>query len=122
MVERAHSPTVHEVVKEAALLCDPDGEDVQITALILAVENDERPAEGLVPRLADDLDEVVAAAGNGEPTPAASMTARCAAWLATNLEFAHDRERVLRESARAGFDGKPPRDVADWLTAQDVRI
>jgi hypothetical protein len=114
------TPSVSEVLARAAALCDPHGHDDSVAALVERFQDDDRPATA-VPDLAGlfmgSFEE-----GPQVISPPAKATAVCAAWLATNFEYADDRERALRESARAAFDGRPPADIADWLAGQAIEV
>jgi hypothetical protein len=118
---RTDVPTVSEVVERAAAICDPGGHEEAVAEMVRRFEDDERPA-----RATDGLRDLTSQATNvadpGADSPAAVMTAVAAAWLATNIEHGDDPNRVLRESARAAFDGRPPEYVEDWLRAQGVEL
>jgi hypothetical protein len=114
-------PTVSEVVRRAATICDPAGDDVAVTALVERFSDDDRPArsvDGLHSLIHEELNLADPAADD----PAAAMTAACAAWLATNIEQGDDRELVLREASRVAFDGRPPEPIAGWLERQGVSV
>lgn len=117
--DRHEIPTVSEAVSRAAALCDPDGADGTVTALVASFELDDRPATAV-----DDLAGVLGSTVGGiDPegdSPAASVAAAVAFWLAFNPDPGDDRERVLRESVRLGFGDKVPADVAGWLSAEGV--
>jgi hypothetical protein len=112
-------PSVSEVVARAAVICDPDGHDPAVAGLVERFEDDDRPATA-VPALADVVSAEVEDEGPAVIGAPAKMTAFVAAWLSTNFEFADDRERVLRESSRAAFDGQPPAELEAWLAEQGI--
>ena len=115
------APPLSEVVRRAAAICDPAAGDAAVTALVARFEDDDRPArsiEGLPGLLEAALREV-------DPmgdSPAAAMAAPCAVWLATNVEHAHDRGRVLTEASRSAWDGRPPEHVESWLESQGAAL
>jgi hypothetical protein len=113
------TPSVSEVVARAAAICDPHGHDAAVAGVVERFEDDDRPATA-VPDLAGVVRATLEEDGPQVIGPQVTMTAVAAAWLATNFEHATDRERVLRESSRAAFDGRPPADVSDWLAEQAV--
>ena len=115
--DRTTIPTVAEVVRDGAAICDPEGTDTAVTALFEAFEDDDRPATASEDLAAELLGTVDGIDPNGD-SPAARMAAASAAWLATNPEQEHEAEQVLRESARLVFDGDPPEPVAAWLAAR----
>jgi hypothetical protein len=114
-------PSVSEAVKRAAAICDPADEDPIVAGLVERYEDDDRPATSVEELAA----EVEAAAREGDPAgpgPAAEMTAMAATWIATNSREADDPERVLREAARAAYDGHPPEPIGDWLRERGVEL
>jgi len=111
-------PTVSETVRRAAAICDPAGEDPAVIELLERFEDDDRPARS--PDAFGALARQETVADPFADSPAAAMTAACAAWLATNLEHSDDRVRVLTEASRVAFDGDPPPHVAAWLESQGV--
>jgi hypothetical protein len=114
-------PTVSEVVREAAALCDPDGTETAVTALFESFEDDDRPATASED-LAGELLETVHAIDPEGDDPAAAATAAAATWLATNPSQRDDGDHVLREGARLVFEGSPPEPVAEWLAARGVEV
>jgi hypothetical protein len=114
-------PSVSEAIKRAAAICDPADEDPIVAGLVERFEDDDRPATSL----ADLAGEIEAAAREADPPgpgPAAEMTAMAATWLATNWREADDPERVLREAARAAYDGRPSEAIAEWLAERGVEV
>lgn len=105
-------PTVFEVVRDAAVICDPDARDTVVTALVEGFEDDDRPATA-----AEDLaGELLRTARAIDPEdPAALATAASAAWLATNPGQADDGDLVLREGVRFVFADDPPITLSEWL-------
>jgi hypothetical protein len=51
---------------------------------------------------------------------ALAMTASAAGWLATNIDRSDERDIVLREAARAAFEGRVPDEVSEWLADQGL--
>lgn len=114
-------PTVSEVVREAAAICDPDGAETAVTALFESFEDDDRPATASEDLAGELLGTVRAIDPEGDD-PAAAATAAAAVWLATNPSQGDDGDHVLREGARLVFQGDPPQPVAEWLAARGVEI
>ena len=114
-------PTVSEIVREAAAICDPDGADTAVTAMITSFEDDDRPATAV-----EDLaGELVSTARGIDPEgddAAASATAAAATWLATNPGQAEKHDHVLREGVRLVFAGAPPEPLDAWLAARGVEV
>jgi hypothetical protein len=117
--DRKPIPTVAEAVERSAAICDPDGRDEAVRALIESFEDDERPATA-VEDLSGDLTGAARGIDPEGDSPAAQMTVAAAVWLSTNADQADHREHVLRESARLYFEGDPPPHVADWLAGMRV--
>lgn len=114
-------PTVAEVVREAAAICDPNGGDTAITGLFESFEDDDRPATA-AEDLWGELLSSVRAIDPEEDDPAALAAAAAAVWLATNPGQADDGDHVLREGVRLVFEGSPPEPLAEWLSARGVEI
>jgi len=117
--DRQGVPTVAEAVSAAASVVDPEQSDWAVTVLLESFEDDERPATS-VEDLVGELGSTVGGLDPEGDSPAAAMTAAAAVWLATNIDAAGDRDRVLRESARLGFGDRMPANVSEWLTQEGV--
>ncbi|HEU5142075.1 MAG TPA: hypothetical protein VFU04_02845 [Solirubrobacterales bacterium] len=114
-------PTVSEVVRDAAAICDPDGSETAVTALFESFEDDDRPATASEDLAGELLETVRAIDGEGDD-PAALAAAAAATWLATNPGQADNGDHVLREGTRLAFEGQPPKPLAEWLSARGVEI
>lgn len=112
-------PTVSEVVRDAAAICDPDGSETAVTALFTSFEDDDRPATA-AEDLADELLETVRGIDAEGDDPAALAAAAAAVWLATNPGQADNGDHVLREGVRLVFEGDPPEPLEEWLAARGV--
>jgi hypothetical protein len=115
---RTSIPTVAGAIGRAAALCDPDATDESVTQLVERFEDDERPATAL--DLAQTLTTAVAEIDPEGESGALALTASAAGWLATNIDRSDEREIVLREAARAAFEGSLPDEVSEWLTDQGL--
>jgi hypothetical protein len=114
-------PTVSEVVRDAAALCDPNGTETAVTALMASFEDDDRPATASED-LSGELLETVRAIDPEGDDPAAAAAAAAATWLATNPGQVDAGDHVLREGARLVFDGQPPEPVSEWLAERGVEV
>jgi hypothetical protein len=112
-------PTVSEVVRDAAAICDPDGTAPAVTALFEGFEDDDRPATASEDLAGELLETARAIDGEGDD-PAALATVAAAAWLATNPGQADNGDHVLREGVRLVFAGQPPQPLADWMAARGL--
>jgi hypothetical protein len=118
----AETPTVFEVVKRAAAICDPDGDDELIADFVLAHEDRDEPVTAL-----DERDRAFfEAAERVEGTlPAAGveMAAAVATYLAFRRdEVADDDEDLLRLAARAEYGDSPPAEIRGWLQDAGVAV
>ena len=114
-------PTISEVVREAAAICDPEGSDTAVTGLFESFEDDDRPTTAAEDLRGELLSTVRGIDPEGDD-PAALATAAAAVWLATNPGQADNGDHVLREGARLVFEGSPPQPVAEWLAARGVEL
>jgi hypothetical protein len=112
-------PTISEVVREAAAICDPEGTDTAVTGLFESFEDDDRPTTA-----AEDLQgELLSSVRGIDPegdNPAALAAAAAAFWLSTNPAQADNGDHVLREGVRLVFEGNPPEPLAEWLAARGI--
>jgi len=118
---RERTPTVSEVVREAAAICDPDGVETAVTALLTSYEDDDRPATA-TEDLGGELMETVQGADPEGSSPVAQAAVAAAVWLATNPRQAGNGDHVLREGTRLLFSGSPPEPVSEWLLARGVEV
>lgn len=112
--------TVASVVHRAVALCDPDGADEACTQLLLAYEDDDRPAVGLGDGLRDELDSTVEGLDPEHDSAAAEVAAAVAFYLSTKPTGGSSDEATIREGARVRWRDEIPPHVGDWLSAQGV--
>lgn len=112
-------PTVSDAVRRAAAICDPEGSDAAVSALVRGFEDDDRPATASED-LAGELFGSAAAIDPDGDSAAARMTAAGAAWLATNPDQADEGDHVLREAARLCFGDETPAPVRAWLAGRGI--
>jgi hypothetical protein len=114
-------PTISEVVREAAAICDPEGTDTAVTGLFESFEDDDRPTTA-----AEDLQgELLSTVRGIDPegdNPAALAAAAAAFWLSTNPGQADNGDHVLREGVRLVFEGAPSEPLAEWLAGRGVEL
>ncbi|MBA2261585.1 MAG: hypothetical protein H0W03_02830 [Solirubrobacterales bacterium] len=112
--------TLSAVVRRAAEVVDPEGEDSAVGALERHFEDDDQPItaiDTLELRLATAAEEV------DVEDPAVSMAVATVLYLAHRRdEFDAPAEDVLRLAARAEWKADPPDAVATWLTARGVEV
>lgn len=112
-------PTVSEVVREAAAICDPEGTETAVTGFFESFEDDDRPATAAEDLQGELLSTVQGIDPEGD-NPAALAAAAAAVWLATNPGQVDNGDHVLREGVRLVFAGNPPEPLAEWLAARGV--
>ena len=120
MPAQPHSPTLAEVVRRAAQVCDPAVEHPEIERVVVWFEDRDEPIAGVGDVEAELFEATTAVDPEGDD-PALTMTRAVATYLAFRRdEVADEPPDILRLAARAEFDGHPPDPVADWLAAQGV--
>jgi hypothetical protein len=112
--------TVARVVHRAVVLCDPQEADDACAQLLLAYEDDDRPAVGLGDSLAEELRSTVAGLDPEHDSGAAEVAAAVAVFLAGDPHGGSDGDATIREAVRVAWGGNPPEHVSDWLAAQGV--
>jgi hypothetical protein len=114
-------PTISEVVREAAAICDPEGTDTAITGFFESFEDDDRPTTAAEDLQGELLSTVQGIDPEGDD-PAALAAAAAAVWLATNPGQADNGDHVLREGVRLVFEGNPPEPLGEWLAGRGVEL
>jgi hypothetical protein len=119
-MEDSEQQSVARVVHRAVALCDPDGADDACSQLLLAYEDDDRPAVGLGDTLAEELRSTVDGLDPEHDSAAAEVAAAVAVFLAGDPHGGSDDKATIREAVRVAWGGSPPDHVRDWLDAQGV--
>ena len=119
-MEDVQQQTVARVVHRAVTLCDPNGADEACSQLLLAYEDDDRPAIGLGDALAEELRTTVEGLDPEHDSAAAEVAAAVAAFLAGDPHGGNNGDATIREAVRVAWGGTPPDHVRDWLDAQGV--
>jgi hypothetical protein len=102
--------TVSDLVRRAAAIVDPGGDDPAVVELVTRFEDDEEPVRGVLDQLEERL-----AWGADEDAPIV-MTQALVLYLAHRIDEVDDEpDELLRLAARAEFDGAPPEPVVAWL-------
>jgi hypothetical protein len=105
--------TVSELVRRAAAVVDPGGDDPAVVELVTRFEDDDEPVRGVL----DSLEERLS--WGADEDPPIVMAQALVLYLAHRLdEVDDDDEELLRLAARAEFDGQPPEPVEDWLAGR----
>ena len=105
--------TVSELVRRAAAIVDPGGDDAAVVELVTRFEDDDEPVRGVLEQLEERL------AWGADEDPPIVMAQALVLYLAHRLdEVDDDDEELLRLASRAEFDGNPPQPVEDWLAGR----
>jgi hypothetical protein len=106
--------TVSELVRRAAAIVDPGGDDPAVVELVSRFEDDDEPVRGVL----DSLEERLA--WGADEDPPIVMAQALVLYLAHRLdEVDDDDEELLRLASRAEFDGQPPEPVEAWLAGRE---
>jgi hypothetical protein len=102
--------TVSDLVRRAAAIVDPGGDDAAVTELVSRFEDDDEPVRGVL----DSLEERLA--WGADEDPSIVMAQALVLYLGHRLdEYEDDETELLRLAARSEFDGHPPETVVAWL-------
>jgi hypothetical protein len=109
--------SLSDLVRRAAAIVDPPGEDPAVEEFAVRFEDVDEPVrsqlEGLEERVLWGVDE------DAPIVMAQAVTI----YLAHRLEdLDNTPEHILRHAARAEFDGHPPENVTAWLADQGVTL
>src|SRR3954449_9230316 len=106
-----------DLVRRAAAIVDPPGDDAAVEEFAVRHEDADQPVRGML----DGLEERLLW-GADEDAPIV-MAQAVTLYLAHRLdEYEDTPERILRLAARSEFDGKPPQNVIAWLEDQGVTL
>ena len=109
--------TVSELVRRAAAIVDPPGEDPAVEEFAVRFEDADQPIRGIL----DSLEERVMW-GVDQDAPIV-MAQAVTIYLAHRLdEIDNTPEHILAHAAKAEFDGSPPGNVRAWLADQGVAL
>ena len=113
-------PTVSDVVRRAVALVDHESHDDIARELLLAYEDDDRPAAGEGESLREELRGTLSGLDPEGDSGAAAVAAAVASFLATQPEGGSDGSATIREAARVEWHGEPPEQVRSWLADHGV--
>src|SRR4051812_29429545 len=107
--------TLSDLVRRAAAIVDPPGEDAAVEEFAVRFEDADEPVRGVL----ENLQERVSW-GADEDAPIV-MAQAVTLYLAYRLDDVENTpEHILRHAARAEFDGRVPENVSAWLADQGV--
>lgn len=114
--------TLAQIVHRAVEVCDPEGADADLSALLERFEDADEPVTA-VGNLDQRLAEATGAIEPDGTVPSLAMATAVVLYLAHRRdELDAARETVLSLAARAEFDGDPPPHVAQWLADEGVAV
>ena len=109
--------TVSDLVREATAIVDPQGRDPAVVELATRFGDDDEPVRGVLDNLEQRL------AWGADEDPPVVMAQALVLYLAHRPEeMDDDEEDLLRLTARAEFEGKPPERVVAWLSDRGVEL
>ena len=109
--------TVSDLVRRAAAIVDPQGDDPAVVELVQSHDDDDEPVRGVLDQLEERL------AWGADEDPPVVMAQALTLYLAHRLdEVDDDPEEILRLAARSEFDGRPPEPVRDWLEQNGISL
>jgi len=109
--------TLADLVRRAAAIVDPPGEDPAVEEFAVRFEDADEPVRGEL----EGLEERILW-GVDEDAPIV-MAQAVTLYLAHRLEdLENTPEHILLHAARAEFDGHPPENVSAWLEDQGVEL
>ena len=111
------SITLSELVRRAAAIVDPPGEDAAVEEFTVRHEDADLPVRGILDSLQERL-----LWGADEDAPIVMAQAVTLYLAHRPEELENTPENILLHAARAEFDGRPPENVTAWLEDQGVNV
>jgi hypothetical protein len=109
--------TVSDLVRKAAAIVDPEGDDPAVVELADRFGDDDEPVRGVLDSLQERL------AWGADEDPPVVMAQALVLYIAHRPdEVDDDPDDLLRLAARAEFDGTPPEPVTAWLRERGVEL
>jgi hypothetical protein len=113
--------TLSQLVHRAVEIVDPDGADDAVTDLLRRMEDADEPVAALVNDVEQRMAEETGVLDPEGDDPGLQMAGAVVVYLAHRRDqYEDDPLEILRLTARAEFDGKPPAHVAQWLEEAGV--
>jgi hypothetical protein len=113
--------TLAQLVNRAAEITDPEGADDDVVQLAQRFEDADWPVSGILETIEQRMAEAAGTLDPQEDSPVLQMAAAVAVYLAHRRdELEDDPVHVLRMTARAEFEGRPPAHVAQWLDTAGI--
>jgi hypothetical protein len=113
--------TLAQLVNRAAEITDPEGADDDVVQLAQRFEDADWPVSGILETIEQRMAEAAGTLDPQEDSPGLQMATAVAVYLAHRRdELDEDPVHVLRMTARAEFEGRPPAHVAQWLETAGI--
>jgi hypothetical protein len=113
--------TLAQLVNRAAEITDPEGADDDVVQLAQRFEDADWPVSGILETIEQRMAEAAGTLDPQEDSPGLQVAAAVAVYLAHRRdELQEDPVHVLRMTARAEFEGRPPAHVAQWLETAGI--
>lgn len=113
--------TLAQLVNRAAEITDPEGADDDVVQLAQRFEDADWPVSGILETIEQRMAEAAGTLDPQEDSPGLQMATAVAVYLAHRRdELQEDPVQVLRMTARAEFEGRPPAHVAQWLETAGI--
>jgi len=113
--------TLAQLVNRAAEITDPEGADDDVVQLAQRFEDADWPVSGILETIEQRMAEAAGTLDPQEDSPGLQMATAVAVYLAHRRdELQEDPVHVLRMTARAEFEGRPPAHVAQWLETAGI--
>jgi hypothetical protein len=114
-------PSLAEVVNRAVDVVDPEGANDGVAELQRRLEDRDEPVTAILAEVEEILAEAKGAVDPQDEDPEVVMATAVATYLAHRRdELDDDPDEILRLAARAEFDGHPPPNVGEWLSARGL--
>ena len=109
-----------DIVDRAVEVCDPTGESAACQQFLLRFEDADEPVTAMA-ALKSQISEAASWIDPEREDPAFAMAEAVCTYLAFRRKQLNDSpQQILRLAARAGFEGRPPPHVTEWLDARGV--
>ena len=109
--------SLSDLVRRAAAIVDPGGDDPAVVELVTRFEDDDAPVRGVLDSLGERL------AWGADEDPPIVMAQALVLYLGHRLDEYddHDESELLRLAARSEFDGHPPERIVQWLEERGAK-
>lgn len=122
MPTQPHSPTLAEVVRRAAEICERDGLSGDMERFVLEFEDRDEPIRS-VEDLAGEMTAALERGAEGVIDPGLRMAAAVTTYLGFRPDQVSDDDvEIMRLAARAEWQGRVPDDVARWLRGRGITL